>query len=156
MVLLRLQAHTQLMTNAAPLPNKDINPITGKPFQTQSNVRLRRWGYALLVLGAAALAWDAITLLTHSTSLKLSGLMDFWVALDKNGFDVFQRATSDTVGAKTWQILMQPVLSMPLVLLFGLPGFWLTRKHCPDIQVHVPTLDEQKVEALGLARKGRR
>lgn len=156
MVHLRLQAHTQLMTNTAPLPNTDINPITGKPFQTQSSVRLRRWGYALLVLGAAALAWDAITLLTHSTSLKLSGMIDFWITLDKTGFDLFQRAFSDNMGTTAWNITMKPLLGVPLVLLFGLPGFWLTRKHCPDIQVHVPTLDEQKVDALGLARKGRR
>lgn len=156
MVHLRLQGHTQLMTTSAPLPNTAINPITGKPFQTRDDVRLRRWGYALLLLGAAALTWDAVTLLTHSTSLKLSGMVDFWIALDKNGFDTFQRAFSDNMGTATWNIAMKPLLGAPIALLFGLPGFWLTRKHSPDIQVNIPTLDEQKIDALGLARKGRR
>lgn len=118
--------------------------------------RLRGWGYGLLLLAAAALCWDAVSLLGHGALMKFAGVMDIWRTLDQNGFAFFQNMVENNLGPTAWHILLQPVMSMPISLLLGLPGFWLMRKYSPEIKVRAPDAMEREITALGLAGRRRR
>lgn len=118
--------------------------------------RLRGWGYGLLLLAAAALCWDAASLLGHGALMKFAGVMDIWRTLDQSGFAFFQNTVENSLGPTAWRMLLQPVMSMPISLLLGLPGFWLMRKYSPEIKIRAPDAMEREITALGLASKRRR
>jgi hypothetical protein len=118
--------------------------------------RLRGWGYGLLVLAAAALCWDMVALLGHGALVKFAGMIDIWRTLDQGGFALFQDMVENNLGPTAWRLLLQPMMSLPVSLLLGLPGFWLMRKYSPEIKVRAPDDMEREIEALGLHKKRRR
>ncbi len=110
---------------------------------------LRLLGYGLTLLAVSVLMWDTLTLISGRGLPGFSGLADIWSSFDKVSLAALQGQVTRLLGLNVWHLGISPVLSMPAVLLFGLPGLFLMHRYSAEIKVYQPSLREIEMMRMG-------
>lgn len=109
----------------------------------------------MLTVATLVLLWDTIALMQQTVGARLSGIKDLWLLFDRVSYGYFQTAASQQANGLVWSLVLSPLVSTPICLMFGLPGFILTRVYSPEIEVRAPSELDKQIEAMGLARRKR-
>ena len=78
-------------------------------------------GCLLIAVGLGALAWD-LHFLSIGGHLKLSSWGEFWYGVHSASLGALKTGVESHLSAGLWKWTMAPLLKVPALLLFGLPG----------------------------------
>lgn len=78
-------------------------------------------GLLLLLPAFGALVWDFVALL-DSGSFPLSAWGDLWYKLHAPSLNLYQAAVERHLSVTLWDDTLAPLLLLPALLLFGVPG----------------------------------
>ena len=82
-------------------------------------------GLLLLLLALGALAWDLFGFFdTGSFTLSVWG--DLWYMLHPGSLNLYQAVVERYISVALWDETLAPLLLLPAVIVFGLPGLLLT------------------------------
>ena len=78
-------------------------------------------GCLLIAVGLGALAWD-LYFLSLAGHFKLSSWGEFWYGVHSASLGAVKTGVEKHLSASLWAWTMAPLLKVPALLLFGLPG----------------------------------
>lgn len=81
-------------------------------------------GCFLLLVALGALAWD-LYFLSLGGQFKLSSWGEFWYGTHSASLNGFKTFVEGNISAGLWGSFLRPLLDLPALLLFGLPGLVL-------------------------------
>ncbi|MDH3597002.1 MAG: hypothetical protein OEU09_08770 [Rhodospirillales bacterium] len=79
------------------------------------------FGCLLIAVGLSALVWD-LYFLTLGGHVKLSSWGEFWYGVHSASLGAVKTGIESHLPAGLWAWTMGPLLKVPALLLFGLPG----------------------------------
>ncbi len=90
---------------------------------------LRIIGVLFVIMAAAALAWE-LYILVDTGHFKLSSWGELWFRLHAPSLNLYQAVVERYVSTSLWDMVLAPLLLLPAVLVFLIPGvllIWLPR-----------------------------
>lgn len=78
-------------------------------------------GYFLLLIALGAIAWD-VYFLSLGGQFKMSSWGEFWYGIHSSSLNGFKTTVERNISLGLWSGLFRPLLNLPALLLFGLPG----------------------------------
>lgn len=136
---------------------RQFNRVARRGLSEEMRENMRAIGFFFLILASLAMAFDVANVMAGRGAAGFSGINEIWAYIDRTSFDIIQQLVLVKFGTETWQYVLNPVMSLPAALLFGLPGMFMLRRYAPDIKVRVPTTTEIEMMRMGIdPRRGQR